>query len=217
MLGPIGSNLINILKVLTPAEIESYSNEGVIGESRQVGKTAFALAAGAENLSRDQGNFKSLHEMKEEKAKILPFKKDTDSNKDDDGSKKDPYAYKAEPVKDDTDTEIEEEQEQPLESKLSSGGTELESIGILSSKKIKEIQQEHQRKQEATKDSATLFLLKQRKKLQSSKTKLTEQTALENYNKILSEKSFAKEYDEVEEKVVEEEITKGVLVNKKSY
>lgn len=223
MLGPIGSNLINILKVLTPAEIERYSEEGVVGESRQV--TGKALAAGAELLDQDghyNGTQFKTPKKEDQKAKILPFRKDFL-----DEPEEDPYAGLGNSQSESNNNEEFKEAKReapPVEASIPASmagesAGELEAVGILSHQKIKQIELENKKKIEANQDSASVFLLKQRRKLQASKSKLVEQTAIANYQKSLQE--IRKPQVEVDELEEEDDLSSspssGVLLNKKLY
>jgi hypothetical protein len=212
MLGPIGSNLMLILRVLTPSEIERYSDEQASGEN------PVALAAGAENLSTSQhqsgstltnGNKKQQNTLTEEddelKAKIIPInekvkKELKEKEQQQEQTEKNNFTSPPEP--------------------LSGESSGLESIGVLSRSQMAEIEAKKLKQENDKKESTTVFILNQREKLKSSQNKLAEQAAILQYRKNASQE-FIKH--EVSDEDFDEDNDSnasgscGILVNKKHY
>ncbi len=90
-------------------------------------------------------------------------------------------------------------------------------MGILSASSIKEIEAERRKKENDKKDSATVFLLKEREKMRDSKRRMTEQRAIKSYQTNAAQEF----YDDTEEDISDEENRqndlKGILLNKKHF
>ena len=229
MLGPIGSNLMTILKVLTPSEIERYSQEGMAGASEVVRKSPIALAAGGEFFNLDDDENSPANPKNQTKAKILPLRR-RNEKEEEETPEEDPYAGfpKVEEKEESEEIAAKSESFKPLVTKEEehliaksvSTGSDLEQVGILSGNQIKQIEEQKKKKAEAKKDSATIFLLKQRRKMQESKSKLIEQSAISNYKKSGYEKVNVQidiDDDDIDEKLKNNSPSSGILVNKKTY
>ena len=93
---------------------------------------------------------------------------------------------------------------------------DLASMGILSSSTIKQIENDRRKKENENKDSATVFLLKERQKMRESKKRMIEQEAIKSYQTNAAQEF----YDESEDEFSEEEghhDLKGILLNKRHY
>jgi hypothetical protein len=208
MLGPIGSNLMTILRVLTPNEIHRYSEEE-IGEA---GIEIQAMAAGAEDFSTSQHesgsrstkspNKQTLNDVEEDeelKAKIIPIN---------------------EKVKKELSLEVERIEKLQAEKAYSGKSSGLESIGVLSSSQMNEIEAKRKRLEDDQKESTTVFILNQRAKLKSSQGKLAEQAAILQYRKNASQEIIRhdKSQDELDDDSEPRSMDScGILVNKKHY
>lgn len=238
MLGPMGSHLMSIMQVLTPAEIDLYAQKA---RERSV---RAPMAAGAEELSLAYEQHSAANEHssmgKEQKqpssdldsdtenedgavskqAKIIPFKQNDDTdisvnNANVEGEARDTQGQNFY----NEQNEEEDNQNQPSESLKTRD--ELELIGVYSAAKIKKEREKELESRKRSQPSASLFLIDQRKKMQSSQDKLREQTALKNYQKNAQIESINKEVDLDAENLDEENGisvgVSGILVNKKQF
>lgn len=217
MLGPIGANLMSILKVLSPSEIDLYSevNEEVIVQ---------AMAVGAENLQYDEHTSSLAEDYKRRLAK----KDEDDSEQESEDSEK----AKIIPINKKVEQELSEngeffaqkqKLEIPEEKKIiqSSDGNSLNAIGILSKNQQQEIDYKRKEAENSKKDSTSVFILDQREKLKQSRMKLVEQKAIMQYQKNSSAEMFsAKEVSEDElneDQETWDSSSKGILINKRHY
>jgi hypothetical protein len=219
MLEPFGSQIMRILNVLTPSEIDRYTDTAYQQQLRS------SVATGEEELSLEnqsaqphledlarQDAGESTEEGAEEeegKAKIIPL-----------------HAEQA-----DLAPESEEEVEQVVEVSAPTTTTtqmrpqsqtapksELESIGVMSAQTIRELQEEEVRKKKAKRDSSSVFIMKEKKKLALSQNKLREQSAISNYQKLGSvELIKAIEEEEEGEEETKVGLSSGILIDKEQY
>lgn len=194
MLGPIGSEIMSIFRLLSPHEIDKYIVEEK-ADSYKVGQTN-AVAANGEsiNLSTDNTGTDLL---------------------DDDSSKKFPKDHEAKiiPLHSDDDNEKEKKR---LSSEINKGDS-LESIGVLSASKIKEIEKERLERERKKKDSATVFILKERERMRNAKRKMIEQIALKSYQENSSQEFLEATEEELENDDLNVNDIKGILLNKKHF
>jgi hypothetical protein len=229
MLGPIGSNLMLILQVLTPAEIDLYTQKA---RDRSV---RAPMAAGAEELDiaydhrgppdgfteNKKGNKESgdpeKNDESSQQAKILPLFKNEISHNDevDEENSNSDYNLGEAP----SNNQVDELENHDLINKKQ--GSELESIGVYSADTIKKQRQREALKKRQSQPSASMFLIDQRNKLKSSQNKLREQTALKNYQKNAHVESIHRDIDidaeEVDGEVNNSSGVAGILVNKKQF
>lgn len=224
MLGPIGSNLMSILKVMSPAELERYAGESAV---RNV---SFAQAAGAETETspetqydhynkkepkNNKGN-SSSQEDEDHKAKVIPIRKDIEE--DDHLEKADQQQIiNSEKVE---DPHLASHDEPKINKSRIDGKDSLEEIGILSSSKMRQLEQEERERKSKQKESSSVFIINQRKNLNRSKEKLKGQFGLRAY-KDISAIEFAK-HTEISDKDIDEleedykfKGSIGVLLDKK--
>lgn len=214
MLGPIGSNLMQLLRVLTPSEIDRYSEDVVNNTKVEL----LAIAAGAEDMSTTQHEHDprsadaykkppvaGIDEEEELKAKIIPIN---------DKVKKELSDQEEQSQKDKAD------EFQPIELGRFAESSGLESIGILSKSQVSAIETEKRKRENDKKESTTVFILNQREKLKGSQNKLAEQAAILQYRKNASQEFIKHEISEDELDDDFEPSTSdscGILVNKKHY
>lgn len=215
MLGPIGANLMSILKVLTPSEIDLYSevNEEVVAQP---------MAVGAENIQYDEHS----SSLAEEYKRKLAHGQDEEATEDDE-----PEKAKIIPINKKVEQELSEngeffEQKPKLEISKDKKNfsapdkNSLNAIGILSKNQQREIEEEKQRQENSKKDSTSVFILDQRERLKQSRMRLVEQKAISQYQKNASaEIMIPKEASEenVEDEEIRDSSSKGILVNKRHY
>ena len=213
MLGPIGANLMSILKVLTPSEIDLYSEmeEEIVAQP---------IAVGAENIQYDEHS----SSLAEEYKRKLAQEQDEETIEDDE-----PEKAKIIPINKKVEQELSEngeffEQKQKLEisedrkSFQTPDKNSLNAIGILSKHQQREIEEEKQRQENSKKDSTSVFILDQREKLKKSRMRLVEQKAISQYKKNASaEIMIQKEDSEDEVEETRDSSSKGILVNKRHY
>lgn len=219
MLGPIGSNLMSILRVLTPSEIDRYSDDVLNSAEPEV----HAVAAGAENLSMSYKEhdtapreaykqFLGAAEEDEQKAKIIPINEE---------AKKELSLLDDSPDQSDQDDgENHAHNNFKTQQENSSGSSGLESIGVLSKSQLQAIEEQKQKQENDKKESTTVFILNQREKLKKSQTKLTEQAAILQYKKSASHEIIRHEIgeDDLDEEAEASSMGScGILINKKHY
>lgn len=214
MLGPIGSRVIDLLKVMTPSEIDRYITK------KEAKVSSMPMAAGAEEFSlnseihshlssknstdQDEEASNSDDQQLEHGAKIIPLDKNLSSMPEqiDD----EPYFINRE------DDEFDLLIKKNVEST-----NELEKMGILSARKIQEINKIKKDREKRSEQSSTSFLLSQREKLKNLRSKMVESDAIKNYVKSIN---FESTTSEIDIDNLEEETSvgnKGILINKKQY
>lgn len=218
MLGPIGSNLMAILKVLTPAEIDRYAEE-VLNAEPIVTK----IAAGGEDLplSSNDEHYSSQQksplkekesEEVEHEAEIIPIH---DKIKIENLLPKEEELSPPKPNYE----EIESNFVNEFEGKIKESN-DLASVGIYSAKQIKAQKQQELDQINKNKESTTVFILNQREKLKRSKEKLAEQAAILLYRKNAAQEFVKIELSEqdIEDGVESKNSTAcGVLIDKKHF
>lgn len=214
MLGPIGSELMSIFRLLTPAEIDRYLDHSA--KSRKIEGT---MAANGQELVFDEHDpaFVDVNQKdkkqkfsKEHQAEIIPLHPDQEEDHDNLQNFKE--AEELEQDSSDIEVDSQLEQAEKLKNKLKANG--LESIGILSAASLRKIEEDRLKSESKKRDSTTAFLIKQREKMRSSKRRLIEQHAYKSY-----QSNAAQEFYDTEESIDEEDSlsTKGILVNKKQF
>ena len=214
MLGPIGANLMSILKVLTPSDIDVYSSkieeEEVLIRPLAVGAEGVNYG-GTSSSSGDQPkkNLVSENDTEEhnlEKAKIIPLNQKIAEELE---AKLSEEIY-AQKIKIDQNLKVNVSPGQ-------SGGNSLSALGILSQSDQYELDKEKQRKENEEKESTSVFILNQRDVLKKSRMRLVEQKAIAQYQKNSNSDFALKEQSEGEEEESQENGSKGILVNKRHY
>lgn len=224
MLGPIGANLMSILKVLTPSEIDMYSElqEDKIVQPVAVGAEDIQYESGSSHLkeeyqaqlAKEKGQEEQL-EATEEKAKIIPINK------------------KAKEELDRIDEEMssnsqkEQHDENPRhkaqgQSQVSShdDDNELNTIGIYSSQQMRDHQRQLQEQEAKKKESTSVFILNQRAALKNSRSKMIEQKAIQQYQKNSATDMLTKEVTEedlADDAEMRDSNSKGILLNKRHF
>lgn len=209
MLGPMGARIIDLLKIMTPNEIDKYVE-------KKEETSELKLAAGAEEFDvtksppkvfKNQDHSEDQNHNNEEdlqhEAKIIPLHKGVESE--------------VESTQEDTIEASDHEEEEDSHYAGSKSEQELEKAGIFSANKIKALQKEKLKRYKAKQESTSNFILNQREKLKRTKLRLIEQDAIKNYSQNASVEKINNEIDidnPDEEKVYG---NKGILVNKKHY
>lgn len=193
MLGPIGAHLMSVLRVMTPSEIDRYS------QASERRKTT-AVAAGAEDMDLDSsqlngrqshsGGFKKMTE-----AQIIPIR----------------------PEREEPERNENKAPPETLADETSSSERQLEEVGIFSQAKVEEVRKRAHDLARASEDSSSVFLLKQREKLKKSNNRMVGNAALKTYAQTAhAEMTQA----EVDLESPDEELaqgSKGILINKKHF
>jgi len=208
MLGPIGSNIMSIFRLLSPDEIDKYI------ESKEVQKIAGSMAASGEEMTYEGHQEPEFAQPKEKKfstdhqAEIIPigkFKKDNHIEEEKKEAEEElPVEMKAEVKK------------LKPKSNASAPKSQLESIGILSASSLRQIEQERLEKESKNKDSTTAFLIRERMKMRESKKRLIEQHAYKSYQMNAAQEFYDTD-DLLDEEANNDSSTKGILVNKKQF
>lgn len=205
MLGPMGAVVMNVLKVMTPSEIERYSQGR---EAEEVSK----IAAGAESISSGGAGSsfnpqsESHHKKKEHppneslndsgEAKIIPIREQMPIRP----------PPKAPPPDEPKSTKVEPE-------------NELEGMGIVSGEKQHAIKEAASAREKSKQDSATIFILKERERLKKSKSKMNTSEAFKTYAESSNLEFYKPEIEvDLDDPDKEEAIgSRGILINKKHY
>lgn len=204
MLGPMGSSIISILRVLTPGEIDRYTeDESLIEESSS---NITAIASGGESFEfqkfdskGEKSNEKESKNSQEDvhEAKIIPINSSVDL--------------------DDLAGSVEHEiKEKKKEKNKKVSTNSLEAIGIESSQTIQQKERDKIEKENSEKESTSVFILNQREKLKNSQSRLVEQAAILEYKKSATQEVSSSTKSE---KRKDTSIcgTTGILINKKHY
>jgi hypothetical protein len=214
MLGPIGSELMSIFRLLSPDEINKYIVD------KTVRKVAGTMAASGESMEfntedSNLGEFQKEKFNKEQKAKIIPI---SDYQKDEEPKKKaNKHSFTEEKLATVEQFPINKKLETTRQRQPSVGNSELESIGVLSGNTIKEIEAQRLAEENSKKDSTTVFLLKQRQVMRESKKKMIEQQAHRQYKTNAAQEFYVQTEEDVLSDEVQSDVSKGILVNKKHY
>jgi len=213
MLGPMGARIMDLLKIMTPNEIDRYIDKTAEESTEQVkiasgGESFDALSSNSNPNphSKSNKNDADTTESSEHEAKIIPIRAEVIEN-----IESDKKSLKQSPQLSNDDSEEEGSYH------ATKNESELEAAGIFSAGKIDALKREKLKKQKANQESTTNFILGQREKLKKTKLKLVEMEAIRNYNQNSNIESINNEIDleNPEEEVVIG--SKGILVNKKHY
>lgn len=228
MAGVFGSNLLQSLKVLTPAEIKRLTETKHQREGNKTG-----------GLHSEDG---SVIDLESEKGKVLSDGKkkrqqqQAKKGKDQEQTQQkevDPYKDKlvqatqdsvqisesAKQMKQNSQENLTLRSDQSSKMIRTEQEAKLESVGIFSATKIKEEQARLQALEESKKDSASVFLLKEKEKTKESQEKLKRSTVFESYDSSakLKRGTGKKKQDQKKDVNLGEEETLGILFNKKHY
>jgi hypothetical protein len=214
MLGPIGSELMSIFRLLSPEEIDKY----VVNKT--VRKVAGSMAAGGESMEfntedSNLGEFQKEKFNKEKKAKIIPISDYQEEEATPD--KKAKHSFTEEKIATVEQFPINKKLETTKERKPSHGNSDLESIGVLSANTIKDIESQRLAEENSQKDSTTVFLLKQRQIMRDSKKKMIEQQAHKQYKTNAAQEFYVQTEEDILSEEPQQDASKGILVNKKQY
>lgn len=220
MLGPIGSQIMSIFRLLSPDEIDKYivqekADAYRTGEASAIAANGEGMAMTAEHASTMDSSSDSSQFPKDHQAKIIPLNKKVEEELQEQ-AEEDGFREASEDSSRGQNPQTRKQMVAPQSSQESNG--ELESMGILSSAKIKQIEAERLAEENNKKDSATVFLLKERERMRTAKKRLVEQIALKSYQTNAAQEF----YEEIEEDLEEEfeegsEDLKGILLNKRHY
>lgn len=217
MLGPIGSDIMSIFRLLSPTEIDKYI------EAKKVQKISGSMAASGESLSFDehaphtgQDQLEKHNSEGKPVGKVIPINKDIKLPEEvvnENESELKPQQF---------DNELVQHKLVPKEKSIplsSAPKTDLEKAGVLSASTIR--LQELNRLEEELKgrDSTTAFLIKEREKMRKSKMRLVEQHAYKTYKVNANQEMIDSSNRDVDEDDDEESSnsTKGILINKKHF
>jgi hypothetical protein len=214
MLGPIGSDIMAIFRLLSPDEIDKYI---VRDESEEIGESMPMAANGGQMQFDDeephQQNQKPKKFPKDHQAKVLPLNELSTIHK----NVKHAQAKTSNEQLSSKDAQyIAQNSNKEINHRASEHSSDLASMGILSSSTIRQIENERRKKENDNKDSATVFLLKERQKMRESKKRMIEQQAIKSYQTNAAQEF----YDEPEDDLSEDEghnDLKGILLNKRHY
>ncbi len=214
MLGPIGSEIMRLFRLLSPDEIDKY----IVRDNVKEVQSSQQMAANGESMQFNSEDAKAHNNKsfpKDDQAKIIPFneeaKKELESRT---GPNAQEYNDSRENVQNPTKPEINTRVHKVSHQEGDSSG--LESIGVLSAKQIKELEAQRLKKENENKDSATVFLLKERHKMRQSKKRLIEQQALKQYQTNAAQEFHDEVFDEETGELANADL-KGILLNKKHY
>jgi len=199
MLGPMGSTIISILRVLTPGEIDRYTESVEAQETVDI-----KIAAGAEGFEptshRDQSKSPMPSSVPKDEPEVI-----SDDNQ-----------AKIIPINQEVREEFERlGQDRPSLPRFEqSRNDNLEIIGIDSNHSRNEKNRLRIEEEDSKKESTTVFILNQREKLKRSQNKLAGQAAIIEYRKSSSQEIY--KTDEEDEEHSPSGST-GILINKKQY
>ncbi len=209
MLGPMGSTIMSILRVLTPSEIERYTDS--IYEEGQVTK----IAAGAEGFEPFD------HPREKFTPKLVPSVED---ESDEPSSNEDTSQTKAKiiPINETIKLEnipiaiqhLPEKKDKNLNHDKKKSMNTLRDLGLKSSKEILDEQRLIQEIKNQSKDSTSVFLLTEREKLRESKEKISSLMAIFEYRKSATQELMTKDPEEEEEYTISG--SSGILINTKT-
>ncbi len=214
MLGPIGSEIMRIFRLLSPDEIDRY----IVDD--KVGRIEGNMAAGGESIAFDDGHPQSNQYSKnkdklseEHKAEIIPFSEHQEKKA------AQQYLDESERLSEDTAGDSDRDRSLAAQEKAQrvvASANDLSSIGVLSGSSIRQIEKDRLEKENKKKDSATVFLIKERQKMRESKQKLSEQTALKLYQTNASQEFHEQSEDDLLDEDSPNDL-RGILINKKQY
>jgi hypothetical protein len=217
MLGPIGSDIMSIFRLLSPAEIDKYI------EAKKVQKISGSMAASGESLSFDDhephaGKDELLRHNSEGKAsaQVIPINKNIKLPKEvENQNAGEPNLIAGAEVPHKVSNELAQHKlVSPQKPK-----SDLEKMGVLSASSVR-LQELNRLEEELRgRDSTTAFLIKEREKMRRSKMRLVEQHAYKTYKVNANQEMLDSSNKDADEEDDEESSnsTKGILINKKHF
>ena len=211
MLGPIGSEIMKMFRLLSPDEIDKY----IVREDERVVNSSMAANGEPMQFNDERPHLENQESKnkfpKDHQAKIIPINEEV-------GKKRviDENFETVNYVEENTDSSKEQKHSSKPQYQEDTAPNSLASIGVLSASTIKEIEAKRRAEENRNKDSATVFLLKEREKMRQSKKRLTKQIAINMY-KTNAAQEFKEDTDE---DILDENYSndlKGILVNKKHF
>jgi hypothetical protein len=219
MFGPIGSDIMSIFRLLSPAEIDKYI------EAKKVQKISGSMAASGESLSFDEhgshtgeDQLRSKLSEQAESAEVIPINKNIKLPSEDQSSEAGQETeHEGKPEFQNEFTQHKLISPEVNSTETSRPKSDLEKMGVLSASTLR-LQELNRLEEELQgRDSTTAFLIKEREKMRKSKMRLVEQHAYKVYKKNANQELIdsSQELEEDEEEVSNS--TKGILINKKHY
>jgi len=211
MLGPIGSEIMKMFRLLSPDEIDKY----IVREDERVVNSSMAANGEPMQFNDERPHLENQEPKnkfpKDHQAKIIPINEEV-------GKKRviDENFEAVNYIDENTNDSKEQQHSNKPQYQEDSAPNSLASIGVLSASTIKEIEAKRRAEENKSKDSATVFLLKEREKMRQSKKRLTKQIAINMY-KTNAAQEFKEDTDE---DILDENYSndlKGILVNKKHF
>jgi hypothetical protein len=198
MLGPMGSTIISILRVLTPSEIDRYTEDQVVPEN------AIKIASGAEGFEPDSSSSRSHQSFR---------------NKDEEGknleSKDYEVEHEAQIIPINASVKIESKPDHiPDNAEPREELSGLAVVGIESKQALKDKENLRLEREDSKKESTSVFILNQRERLKRSQNKLVGQAAILEYQKSATQEMLNSNDDDEDSKVSG---ASGILINKKHY
>ena len=219
MLGPMGAHVISALRVMTPSEIDRYARSSGTRRVR-------AMAAGAEDfdLSNSQ-SYEQGYDHEQERSESAGFTPLTEAEI----IPIDSYKSKGEQSKHKSDSSFQTSQNRAHEPPGAgppprsgsppghNGGSELESLGIFSNKKIHAFKKAKEDSARLKEDSSTVFLLKVRESLKKANNLIIGSLALKLYLQTANADmtQAQPDIDNPEQELAQG--SKGILINKKQF
>jgi hypothetical protein len=212
MLGPLGSSIISILRVLTPSEIERYTDS--IYKDDVVTKVA-AGAEGFEPFEKPPGGFKPrIVSDEEESDESMSGESGDEKSQDDSKAKIIPISKTVKledlPI---AVQHLPNSKDKPLNSDKKKSMNSLRDLGLKSSKELLEEQRLIQEIKNQSKDSTSVFILSEREKLRESKEKIASLMAIFEYRKSATQEIIVQDKDESEPTIYG---STGILINTKT-
>lgn len=217
MLGPMGARIIDVLKIMTPNEIDRYTEkpqkEVTVDIKKAAGGEEFDVIHSPPQSGRILKKEQNQQEEQapnepEHQAKIIPLNKESSEHLE----AKENVKKEEQNLKSEIDIEDDEEFHQNNKAQ-----NELEQAGIMSAAKIEALKRKKLNELKKKQESTTNFIIKQREKLKKTKDRLIEMEAIKNYNNN-SNVDISNDEIDIDNPEEEQSIgSKGILVNKKHY
>lgn len=211
MLGPIGSEIMSIFRLLSPEEIEKYiqrKKSRKVEGAKVVGGQAMSFDDSPPH-SPDQETSKKF--PKNHQAEIIPISQLKEKSSGEEEFQEEETAEFA------NIHENNQDEAQAQIARAQQTASKLESIGILSAATIKEQEAKRLKEEKSKQDSTTVFLLKERQKMRESKKKLVGQKAIKSYQVQSAQEFYEESDDDLLEDDLQNNDLKGILLNKRHY
>jgi 3-oxoacyl-(acyl-carrier-protein) synthase len=209
MLGPLGSSIISILRVLTPSEIDRYTDS--IYEDGMVTKVA-AGAEGFEPFEKPPGGFKPRIVTEEDESDESMFSEGSDEKSQDESKAKIIPISKMVKLEDlpIAIQHLPESKDKSLNSDKKKSMNSLSDLGLKSAKELLEEQRLIQEIKNQSKDSTSVFILNEREKLRESKEKIASLMAIFEYRKSATQEIIVQDLGDDEPMIYG---SSGILIN----